>query len=121
VYVTVADLALTSASNIVETSDKNVNSRGQINKQSNAATVGQKRPLAAGAAGAADGNQKKKKTSSVASASTGTSQSNPSSSAPAAVTPAVKGVPTKERKPLLMQKSQVRTPYLECHIITLPQ
>jgi Utp14 protein len=117
-YVTVADLAVTPVSSIVGMSDKKGNAKGKINKQSNAAVaVGQKRPLAAGAA---DGNQKKNKTSAVTAATTGASQSNPSSSAPTAVTPAVKGVPTKERKPLLMQKSQVRAPHLACHFTTLP-
>ena len=114
-YVTVADLAVPSVSSVAEASDKKGNTKGQSNKQSKPDVVGQKRPLAPSAA---DGNQKKNKTGAVAAVSTGASNSNPSSSAPAAVTTTAKGATTKERKPLLMQKSQVRgvdTSFLYLH------
>lgn len=107
-YVTVADMSAPIVNSSVDVSDKKGSTKGQNSKQSKAAVVGQKRPLAAGAPDTREGNQKKNKSKEVAVTPIGTSQPNPSSSAPAAVIVAAKGVTAKGRMPLLMQKSQVR-------------
>lgn len=113
-YVTVTDMAVSSVKNIAEVSDKKGNTKGQSNKQPKESVLGQKRPLAAGAV---DKNQKKSKADAVAAASTEAGQSS-SSSTSSAVPLAAKGVTTKERKPLLMQKSQVRTLSLARHYLS---